>query len=189
MVVLRNLIFLGWLVFWLYWLISASTAKRNVRFGNHHFIAYRLVIFALLVILINDSTVRHSDFANHLLAHGNDLVAAIGFILFLVGLAFAIWARRHLGKNWGIPMSLKQDPELVTSGPYHWVRHPIYSGILLATLGAGLVIGIYWFIILIFVATYFIYSATVEEKIMTKQFPATYPDYKKHSKMLIPFIF
>ena len=58
-------------------------------------------------------------------------------MLFAVGLGFAIWARRALGHNWGTPMSQKYEPELVTSGPYWMVRHPIYSGILVAGLGTA----------------------------------------------------
>jgi protein-S-isoprenylcysteine O-methyltransferase Ste14 len=113
----------------------------------------------------------------------------IGILLFLSGLALAIWARLYLGRNWGMPMSLKQDPELITSGPYHFIRHPIYAGILLALLGSALGGSVYWLIILIVMCTYFIYSATVEEKIMLNQFPKIYSTYKKQTKMLIPFVF
>jgi protein-S-isoprenylcysteine O-methyltransferase Ste14 len=51
--------------------------------------------------------------------------AGLGLALFSAGLGFAIWARVRLGRNWGIPMTQKDEPELVTSGPYHLVRHPI----------------------------------------------------------------
>lgn len=70
-------------------------------------------------------------------------------------------------------------PELVTSGPYKLVRHPIYSGIL--TAGIGTAVAVY--------GTFFIYSAIAEERYMTGQFPDDYPAYKRSSKMLIPFIF
>ena len=63
---------------------------------------------------------------------------ALGLVLFGLGLAFAIWARVHIGRNWGTPMTQKDEPELVTSGPYRLVRHPIYSGILLANIGTAL---------------------------------------------------
>jgi len=109
--------------------------------------------------------------------------------MFLIGLLTAIWARLNLGKNWGTPMSQKQDPELVTSGPYNYIRHPIYSGILLASLGTAIASTVYLFIIFIIIAVYFIFSAVTEERLMTKEFPKVYPDYKARTKMLIPFIF
>ncbi len=56
----------------------------------------------------------------------------LGAALFLGGLGPAIWARLHLGRNWGMPQTLKSEPELITSGPYRLLRHPIYTGILTA---------------------------------------------------------
>lgn len=85
-------------------------------------------------------------------------------------------------------MTKKQDPELVTTGPYQYIRHPIYTGILLGTLGSAIDVSTYWLIVFIIFAFYFIYSAVVEEKLMMKQFPQVYPAYKKKTKMLIPFI-
>jgi len=85
-------------------------------------------------------------------------------------------------------MTQKQDPELVTSGPYRYVRHPIYSGILLATLGSAVASSIFWLTIFAISGIYFVYSAVIEEKLMVKQFPKTYPLYKTKTKMLIPFI-
>jgi protein-S-isoprenylcysteine O-methyltransferase Ste14 len=67
-------------------------------------------------------------------------------MLFVAGLGLAVWARIYLGRNWGMPMTQKDEPELVISGPYHLVRHPIYSGILLAMLGTSLTTNIYWLI-------------------------------------------
>lgn len=67
---------------------------------------------------------------------------AAGVALVLCGLGTAVWARISLGRNWGMPMSEKEEPELVTSGPYGVVRHPIYSGIVLATVGTALVAGL-----------------------------------------------
>jgi protein-S-isoprenylcysteine O-methyltransferase Ste14 len=63
------------------------------------------------------------------------ILTAIGAVLFACGIALAVWARLHLGRNWGMPMTQRAEPELVTSGPYRFVRHPIYSGLLTAMLG------------------------------------------------------
>ena len=88
-----------------------------------------------------------------------------------------------------MPMTQKVDPELVTAGPYKYIRHPIYSGILLAVIGSVLGSGEYWLLFFILAGLYFVYSAVVEEKLMTKQFPKVYPSYKNKTKMLIPFVF
>jgi protein-S-isoprenylcysteine O-methyltransferase Ste14 len=85
-------------------------------------------------------------------------------------------------------MTQKDDPDLVTSGPYRRVRHPIYSGILLALLGTALATNLYWLIALGVLGVYFVYSAKVEERLLTASFPSTYPSYRTKTKMLIPFV-
>lgn len=85
-------------------------------------------------------------------------------------------------------MTQKDEPELVTLGPYRFVRHPIYSGILLAILGTALATNIYWLVALGVMGIYFVYSARVEERMLTTSFPAAYPSYRAKTKMLIPFV-
>ena len=108
--------------------------------------------------------------------------------MFASGLALAVWARVDLGRNWGMPMTQKAEPELVTSGPYRFVRHPIYSGLLAAILGTALATNLIGVIIVAILGAYFYYSATVEEKNLTVTFPAAYPAYRASTKMLIPFV-
>jgi protein-S-isoprenylcysteine O-methyltransferase Ste14 len=104
------------------------------------------------------------------------------------GLGLAVWARIYIGRNWGMPMTEKDEPELVTSGPYELVRHPIYSGILLALVGTSLATNIYWLFVALVIAVYFIYSARVEERSLTRTFPTAYPSYRAKTKMLIPLV-
>jgi protein-S-isoprenylcysteine O-methyltransferase Ste14 len=99
-----------------------------------------------------------------------------------------VWARIYLGRNWGMPMTEKDEPELVTAGPYRFVRHPIYSGLLLAMVGSALATNLVWLIFLVVLGSYFVYSAQVEECNMTRTFPRAYPGYKAQTKMLIPFV-
>ena len=86
-------------------------------------------------------------------------------------------------------MSLRQGHELVTSGPYALVRHPIYTGIMLAMIGAAVTLSFLWLILFTLYFAYFIVSARTEEKMMLAQFPDTYPAYRRRTKMLIPFVF
>jgi protein-S-isoprenylcysteine O-methyltransferase Ste14 len=169
----------AWVVFWIYWMVSAAGAKKGSR--PRLAVVPRLVIIAL-VILFNGVLKGH-----HLTVH-NQILHVVGVVLLLSGLGLAVWARVYLGRNWGMPMTRKDEPELVTTGPYQLVRHPIYSGLLLAMLGTALAITFYWFIALIVLGIYFIYSATVEERLMATAFPTTYLSYRTKTKMLIPFV-
>ena len=82
----------------------------------------RALIVALAIVLA-----RFGAFRGHGL-NSDPRRAGLGLVFFALGLGFAIWARAHIGRNWGTPMSQKNEPELVTSGPYHLIRHPIDSG-------------------------------------------------------------
>ena len=109
--------------------------------------------------------------------------------LFVAGLGLAVWARVHLGRNWGTPMSEKVDAELVTSGPYRYIRNPIYSGLILAAIGTSVAISWYWLVAAVLMGAYFVYSAGVEEQTMLRLFPDSYPEYRRSTRKLIPFVF
>jgi protein-S-isoprenylcysteine O-methyltransferase Ste14 len=178
---------LSWVAFWLYWIISAVSAKQNAQPQFKRFFVPRLGLIALVVLL----SLFFHKLPHSLKVHAvydNKAILVAGFIVYLLGLVLAIWARVYLGKNWGMPMTVKQDPELVTSGPYRYIRHPIYSGFLLMALGSSLDVNTYWYLVLAVSAVYFIYSAVNEEKLLAKQFPKVYASYKTKTKMLIPFI-
>ena len=122
------------------------------------------------------------------LAVHSPVLAAVGAVVFLSGLGLALWARVHLGRNWGMPMTERAEPELVTSGPYRFVRHPIYSGILLGMLGTAMATDLYFLVAFGIALAYFSYSATVEERLLSASFPDAYPRYRAHTKMLIPYV-
>src|SRR6202011_5591919 len=107
----------------------------------------------------------------------------VGLIVVVLGLGLAIWARRYLGRNWGMPMTQKLDPELVTTGPYRQVRHPIYTGIILAMVGTAIAVSVYALIPVLVLGAYFAYSARTEERYLAEQFPDSYPPYQRSTKM------
>jgi protein-S-isoprenylcysteine O-methyltransferase Ste14 len=173
----------GWAAFWLAWLVAAFFVKRGRRVPWSRELRIRAVIVVAAILLTRLGVLR---------GHGlntDPWRAGLGLVLFALGLAFAIWARVRIGRNWGTPMTQKDEPELVTSGPYHLVRHPIYAGILVAGVGTAVALSWLWLITVVLVGFYFVYSATVEERDLTEQFPDTYPAYKRSTKMLVPFIF
>jgi protein-S-isoprenylcysteine O-methyltransferase Ste14 len=175
---LRTVLLIIWGVFWIYWLISALVAKKGMRTGRIR--PPGLLVLAAFVLI--------RAFGPHTLAIHAFALKVAGVVVFASGLSLAVWARIYLGRNWGMPMTLKRDPELVTSGPYRFVRHPIYSGILLGLLGTALATNLYWLIAFGVCLVFFAYSARVEEEDLTRTFPATYPGYRSRTKMLIPFV-
>jgi protein-S-isoprenylcysteine O-methyltransferase Ste14 len=172
----------GWAAFWIYWIIAAFSSKRG-RIPVRREVGIRLVIALIVLLALRAGALRGGSL------NESPLRAGIGLLLFALGLAFAIWARVHLGRNWGTPMSRKADPELVTTGPYRRVRHPIYTGILLGLVGNAVGLSWYWLLAAGLAGVYFFYSATVEERTMTEQFPDAYPAYVSRTKMLVPFLF
>jgi protein-S-isoprenylcysteine O-methyltransferase Ste14 len=172
----------GWAAFWLYWLVAAFSMKRgHVPWGRE--LSIRAVIVVVVIILVRLGAFRDHSLNTHPWRYG------FGLILFALGLGFAIWARVSIGRNWGGPMTRKNEPELVTSGPYGLVRHPIYTGILVAGLGTAVALSWLYLWGVLLLGLYFVYSATVEQRYMAEQFPNAYPAYKGSTKMFVPFIF
>jgi protein-S-isoprenylcysteine O-methyltransferase Ste14 len=167
-----------WAAFGLYWLIAAARAKEGAP-GRRPSPPGLLILAAFALARV---------FKTGTLAVHSPILQAVGMTLLLWGVGLAVWARIHLGRNWGMPMSRKEDPELVTSGPYRLVRHPIYSGILLGLLGTALATNLYWLIAVAVIGPYFLYSGRVEERLLSSSFPAAYPGYRARTKMLIPFV-
>ena len=175
-------VFAVWAAFWVYWLVASIGVKAGQTRWTR-FAGIRIgVILDILLSLRARALKGHS-------AISDSWLQGIGLALFVLGLALAVWARVYLGRNWGMPMSQKADPELVTTGPYRSIRHPIYSGIIVAMIGTTIAVSLYWLVAVALIGTYFIYSAIVEERFMAGRFPDSYPQYKRSTKMLIPLIF
>lgn len=148
---------------------------------------WRIALTALAIVII--TALHHGTLPEF---EGGPISPALGIAsvaLTAIGVAFAVWARYYLGRNWGMPRDIKKDAELVTSGPYAYVRHPIYTGVIIAILGSVLIGGSLWLIVFAVACGYFVYSAYQEERVMATTFPGSYPAYKARTKMLIPFLF
>jgi protein-S-isoprenylcysteine O-methyltransferase Ste14 len=169
----------AWIVFWIYWIASAASSKQSVRSGWRT----RFPGVSAIAVILIAGALRGGSLAVH-----SVILAATGTLLFACGIALAVWARVHLGRNWGMPMTQRAEPELVTSGPYRFVRHPIYTGLLTAMLGTALVNNLLGLIVVAALVVFFYYSGTVEERNLVATFPKAYPEYKNRTKMLIPFL-
>ena len=114
---------------------------------------------------------------------------SIGLALTLIGLAFSVWARFCIGKNWSARIELKQGHQLIRRGPYAIVRHPIYLGFMLATLGTAIAFA-EWSGLLAFalIVLAWGYKARLEESAMIEQFGSEYEEYRRNVKGFIPFV-
>ncbi len=186
----NRLILVLWLVFLVYWARSAISAKRNVgrrtRWRMQAAVRFGILVFVLLVIRI--PVLHHALQTVQAHTPGSTAARLIGVVLCTLGIGLAIWARVYLGRNWGMPMSRKEDPELVTTGPYTVIRHPIYTGVLTAMLGSAISTNIIILVPFVVFGAYFIYSARHEEQLMIEEFPEQYSAYMKRTKMLVPFV-
>ena len=177
-----------WLLFVAYWAVAAVSAKRSTsrRLWRRE-IGLRLVVILLIAAVLQSRSLRQflAETQRSSASH-SDILGWTGVALCLFGFGLAINARRHLGRNWGLPMSRKEQSELVTSGPYALIRDPIYTGLILAMLGSAIGVNLFWAVLLVPVGAYFIYSARREEIVMLQLFPEQYAAYMARTGMLAP---
>jgi protein-S-isoprenylcysteine O-methyltransferase Ste14 len=194
-IAVRFLIIACWVIFGLYWVISARSVKSTQETkgwlaGNWHsiwlligglflssppFLAKFGVPISLLTILLIPRSI---------------VVYVVIIVLTVTGLIVAIVARRTLAGNWSRAVAFKEDHELITVGLYHYIRHPIYTGILLMILGTALFVGtLSAGIGFLIIALAIWFKLRAEEELLSKHFPREYPAYKNRTKALIPYIF
>jgi protein-S-isoprenylcysteine O-methyltransferase Ste14 len=182
-------IVLCWAAFVLYWIVMAGRVKRTVERSGAW---TRFVIgVAMVVVLFTWGRLRrHGMIRVPEYWWGYSLAAGLlGALLTVLGLALAIWARNVIGRNWSATVVFKENHELIERGPYAYVRHPIYSALLLMILGTAVASGApEWFVILGVAFVMLLVKARMEERMMTRHFPAAYPAYKRRVKALIPFV-
>jgi protein-S-isoprenylcysteine O-methyltransferase Ste14 len=177
------LVYALWIILVLYLIVSAVGVKRDVHDNLLPSIILALAIIAAFLL----PHLPLFDFVNF--APVNQTLSVIGISICIAGMIFFFWARQTLGKNWSKTVTIKEGHELVTSGPYRLVRHPIYTGGLIAAIGSAIVAGGAWVFLLIILGSLFIWRVGAEDKLMAQQFPNEYPEYKKRTKALIPFLF
>jgi protein-S-isoprenylcysteine O-methyltransferase Ste14 len=191
----RWLIAALWLGLIIFWAASAVGAKRSLgkrTLGSSQAwneTGLRLIVVALLFVVLAIPAVHHTLRDLQAYQARNAVLGTAGAVLCVIGVGLAVLARLYLGRNWGLPAARKENPELVMDGPYRYVRHPIYGGIMLAMLGTAIGASAFWVVPLVLFSGYFIYSARREEKIMTAEFPEQYPAYMQQTWMLLPLAF
>ena len=178
----------SWLVLIAVWVVGAFTAKPDIAKRAHaSFVGsgrspyWLLLIFALLQNPHDDALfLERRCFSLGL------MVSWVGALLTIIGVAFAIWARYKLGRNWG--SNTKKNPVLVTDGPYAYARHPIYAGAMLGLLGSALTGSIVAVVMFIGSIAFSLLRIHKEERVMLNLFLEQYPKYQVRTKRIIPFI-
>jgi protein-S-isoprenylcysteine O-methyltransferase Ste14 len=183
-----NIISVCWTLFAVIWLLAAFATKKSV-FRESGLQRLRYIIPLLFGWFLLAKGHRLSDPLNHRVIPHVEALAWAGVVLCIAGLIFCIWARFTLGRNWSGIVTLKGGHELITSGPYALVRHPIYTGLLTMFVATVIVLGHVAGIIAIpFVMVSFWIKLRFEEKLMSQKFPNEYAAYQRRVKRLIPFI-
>ena len=182
-----SIILACWIVVITYWLISALRVKATVeRESRWSGLVHRIPLGCSYFLLanwhlpppMNLSVTPHAGWARVTGA------AVCGYGLFLT-----IWARRTLAGNWSGHVAFKQGHELIRSGPYRFVRHPIYTGLLTMCLGTAIEVSqLRCWLALPFMAAAFWIKLKLEERLLLRHFPDEYPDYQKQVKALVPFL-
>ena len=177
-------IWLCWAAYW--WLASRGAKVNQWRESRLSRLVHGIPLVLAFVLL---SPGRRPGAGMSGLPAPGPYVSWLGAGVTAAGLAFAIWARRHLGRNWSGVITIKVDHELVTSGPYAIVRHPIYTGMLLAFVGSAIAIGRWRGLFAVVLAALAIARRVyLEEGAMRRRFGAEYEQYAKRVAAVIPFL-
>jgi protein-S-isoprenylcysteine O-methyltransferase Ste14 len=184
--ILRELLDLPWILLAAYWFLSGlktRPAKHKEPFVSRY--GVMLLVVAGWILLFNGSAnfgVLDRRFVPHDLT-----LSVLGVALTWLGIGLAIWARVHLGQNWSSRVAIKEDHELIRTGPYAHLRHPIYSGLVLAAAGTAIEMG-EWRCVLafIFLLTGFSMKALKEESMLGQQFGNNFEEHRRHTGFLLP---
>ncbi len=177
-----------WVTFALYWLVSAfrvkATEERQSLLSK---LAHRLPVGFGWWLLAYPGLPPPM---NLLLVPNAGWLRLLGAAACVYGLLFTIWARRTLAGNWSSDVTFKQGHELIKTGPYRFVRHPIYTGLLMMSFGTAIEVGrLHCWLSLPISAIGFWIKLKQEERLMLRHFPGEYPAYQKQVKALVPFVF
>jgi protein-S-isoprenylcysteine O-methyltransferase Ste14 len=177
-----------WIIYILYWVVSAWKVKATAERQSLAGILSSRIPFVPGVILLLGPRLPHP--LDLVVLGPADVTAPIGAALCVAGLFGAIWSRKTLADNWSALVTFKQGHELIKSGPYRFVRHPIYTSILMLLLGTAIAAGrLASLLAMVFFFAGFWIKLKQEEALLIGHFPDEYPAYQTRVKTLVPFVF
>src|SRR5580658_3285127 len=177
-----------WVLFFVYWQIKAFNTKTTQRLEPVASRALRMIIFLIAIVLLSTTRIPLPWLYLQLWPAGF-WPFWLGATVTVAGLLLAVWARVYLGRNWSRSVTIKQNHELITTGPYTLVRHPIYTGVLTGLLGTAIALSeVRGFVVLVLFFVAFWMKLRMEEQWMRSQFGEIYDTYANHTAALVPYI-
>ena len=175
-----------WLAFGLYWIVASRTTAKTATRESLRTSLPRNLLLALAGALIFARWFSIGPLGRRFVAPSPEIRIA-GIVLTAAGLALAFWARFHLGRNWSSQITLKEGHTLICSGPYLYLRHPIYSGILLALAGTALTVGLYRALLGVALAVIvFLWKARQEDAWLARAFGEQFERQRQRTGRLLP---
>jgi len=177
-----------WLAWALYWWLMSAKVKTSTRRESLPSRLLHVLPLMLAILLLWLQGLRIGWLGQRFMPPA-EWPFWVGALLTAAGLLFTAWARIHIGRNWSGIVTLKQDHELITSGPYGLVRHPIYTGLLLAFVGSALALGEWRGLLAVLIVLLALWrKLRLEERWMREQFGEQYEAYSRRVAALIPFV-
>jgi len=184
--VFRLLVEFPWIVFVIYWIIGALKTRATRDKEPFTSRSAVLLIEILGYLLVFSGSTGIGILATRFIPR-TMTSAVLGVVFTWTGIGLAVWARFHLAEYWSARITIKEDHQLIRTGPYSHLRHPIYSGLILATIGTALVID-EWRCLLgvCLVMVGYCFKASREETMLARQFGDAFREHQKHAGFLIP---
>jgi protein-S-isoprenylcysteine O-methyltransferase Ste14 len=178
-----------WVTVGVVWLVAAFAAKRTERTQSSMSRVLHLCLELSAFFLLFGRIAWPRWLSWRFLSEESMAGAWTGLAFTAAGIAFATAARFWIGTNWSARVTIKEDHQLIQNGPYSLVRHPIYSGFILAFLGTAMVYGeMRGLLGLALSALGWVLKLRTEEALLAEQFGSAYLDYKRRVKALVPFL-
>lgn len=187
-IIFDNLILIVWLIWGIYWWLAGRNVKNVVRRESPLSRAGHAVPLIIAALLLALPTLPGGFLCGRVFLR-NEITYWAGVVVLFAGLVFSVWARLHIGRNWSGVVTIKQEHELIRSGPYRLARHPIYTGLLLGFIGTAIARDEWrgWLAVLIAFAALW-RKLRLEERWLTEQFGETYNQYRDKVAALIPYL-
>ena len=183
---LGYLIDLPWLIFLGWWLLASLSAKKIERHEPSGEKLLRILASLAAWYLLYENDPRFG-ILNRRFLPWRYWIFFLGAALTWAGVAFAIWARSHIGRYWSASVALKAEHQLVRTGPYARIRHPIYTGMLLAIAGTAIAVGRYRGIVAFAIILIgFIWKSKREEVLLAGQFGPAFDEHRRHTGFFLP---
>lgn len=179
-----------WVIILIYWILSRNKTKKVADQEGRikQFLYYILPLIVAILLLGPGEWFGHSLIRENFVEHSN-FVGFVGLLFCSSGTFLACWARNKLGENWSLSIQKKENHELIQSGIYGIIRHPIYTGLLMLFVGNAIIVGDYRGIIAVLIVfTSFWFKLLQEEKMLLSIFGRQFIEYQKKTKALIPYI-